>query len=160
MFPATKVRNVKSAMPSKFKQFLQGWVINTLAVLVAVYLVKGIHFQKPLDLLVASLVLGILNSFLRPIIMLLALPLLIFTLGLFMLVINAVLLYFVGFLLQPHFYVDGFWAAFKGALIISIVSLALNFLTGSSQSRIQVHRGRQPPGRDHRDGGDGPVIDV
>jgi putative membrane protein len=159
MFFPAKVRNVKNPMPSKSKQFIQSWIISTLAVLVAVRLVEGIHYAKPLDLLAASLLLGILNSFLRPIIRLLAWPLVIFTLGLFMLVINAVLLYFVGFLL-PHFYVDGFWAAFKGALIISIVSLVLNFLTGTGQTRIQVHRIRRPPGRDRDDGGSGPVIDI
>jgi putative membrane protein len=150
----------KRAMQPGFKKFIQSWLINTLAVLVAVYLIKGIHYEKPLDLFAASLVLGILNSFLRPIIMLLALPLLIFTLGLFMLVINALLLYFVGFLLQPHFYVDGFWTAFKGALIISVVSLLLNSLTGAGQSRIRVHRGRPPPDAGRHDGGNGPVIDV
>ena len=110
--------------------------INTLAVLVAVYLVPGIHFKDHsiLTPFVVSLVLGILNAFIRPVIMLLALPLLIFTLGLFMLVINALLLYLVGFVLQAHFQVDGFWAAFWGALVISLVSLALNSLTGSGTS--------------------------
>ena len=58
------------------KKFIQSWFINTLAVLVAVYVVNGIHYRKPLDLCVASLLLGILNAILRPIIMFLALPLL------------------------------------------------------------------------------------
>src|SRR6266478_2747231 len=105
------------------KKFIQSWLINTLAVLVAAYNVKGIHYQKPLDLLVASLLLGILNAVLRPILWFLALPLLVLTLGLFMLVINAVLLYFVGYVLRPLFYVDDFSSAFWGALIIFIVSL-------------------------------------
>src|SRR6266700_8069586 len=107
------------------KKFIQSWLINTLAVLVAVYIVKGIHYEKPLDLVVASLLLGILNSVLRPFLMFLALPLLIFTLGLFTLIINALLLYFVGNVLRPHFYIDNFSAAFWGALIISIISLIL-----------------------------------
>src|SRR5690349_16637798 len=92
----------------KILRFLESWIINTLAVWVAVYIVPGIHFSKDSSLMVpflASLVLGILNAFIRPILMLLALPLLIFTLGLFTLVINALLLYFVGFLLAPHFQV-------------------------------------------------------
>jgi putative membrane protein len=102
-----------------------------------------------------------LNAFLRPILLLLALPLLIFTLGLFFFVINAVLLWFVGSL-NHGFQVDGFKSAFFGALIISIVSLVLNFLTGASQSQIQVRRGSRPPDPDRRGGGgnDGPVIDV
>jgi putative membrane protein len=127
------------------KRFLQSWAINTLAVLVAVYVVKGIHYQKPLDLIVASLLLGILNAVLRPILMLVALPLLIFTLGLFTLVINALLLYFVGDLLQPHFHIDRFSDAFWGALVISIISLILNLLTGIGNTRVRIERHRRPP---------------
>jgi putative membrane protein len=140
------------------KKFIQSWFINTLAVLVAVYIVNGIHYRKPLDLCVASLLLGILNAILRPIMMFLALPLLIFTLGLFMLVINALLLYFVGFILEPHFFVDGFWPAFWGALIISIVSLILNTLTGTGNTRLRVQHRTRPPDSDP--GGGGPVIDI
>lgn len=140
------------------KKFIQSWFINTLAVLVAVYIVNGIHYRTPLDLCVASLLLGILNAILRPIIMVLALPLLILTLGLFMLVINALLLYFVGFILEPHFFVDGFWPAFWGALIISIVSLILNTLTGTGNTRLRVEHRTRPPDSDP--GGSGPVIDI
>src|ERR1017187_6468862 len=106
-------------MQPKLKRFIQSWAINTLAVGVAGCIVKGIHYENSPDLIIASLLLGILNAFLRPIILLLALPLLIFTLGLFLLVINALLLYFVGILLHPYFYVDDFWSAFWGALVIS-----------------------------------------
>ena len=141
------------------KRFLQSWLINTLAVLVAVYLVKGLHYEKPLDLVVASLVLGVLNAVLRPLLMLLALPLLIFTLGLFTLVINACVLYFVGNLLRPYFQVDDFWAAFWGALVISIVSIILNTLTGAGTSRVRIERHRSPPGGGPG-GGNGPVIDI
>ena len=140
------------------KKFIQRWAINTLAVLVAVNVVSGIHYQKPLDLFVASLLLGILNAVLRPILMLLTLPLLLFTLGLFRFVINAFLLYFVGSVLQPHFRVDTFWDAFWGALVISIVSVLLNLVVGGSRSRVRFERHRPPP--DSGRGGSGPVIDV
>lgn len=118
-----------------------------------------IHYEKPVYLLAASLLLGILNSVLKPIITFLALPLLVLTLGLFMFVINALLLYFVGFLLSPYFSVDTFGSAFLGALIISIVSVILNSFTGNA--RVQVRRGspNRPP-RDSGPGGSGPVIDV
>ena len=129
----------------------------TLAVLVAVYIVKGIHYQSPLDLVVASLLLGILNAVIRPVLMFLALPLLIFTLGLFTLVINALLLYFVGYVLRPRFYVDDFWAAFWGALIISLVGIILNSMTGTGDSRVHIERKKH--GGTDRTGG-GPVIDV
>jgi len=142
------------------KKFIQTWLISALAVLVAVYVVKGIHYSKPLDLAVASLLLGILNAVLRPLLMLLSFPLLILTLGLFRLVINALLLYLVGYALQPHFVVDDFWAAFWGALVISLVSVVLNVLTGTGDARVRViHRGR-PPGSDPGNTGSGPVIDV
>jgi putative membrane protein len=148
-----------AGQPRSLKKFIQSWVINTLAVLVAVYIVPGIRF-KDNNLwtpFVTSLVLGILNAFIRPIIMFLAFPLLIFTLGLFTLVINALLLYFVGFLLNRYFQVDGFWPAFLGALIISIVSLLLNSLTGTGSSRFRIHR-RPPPSKPGPGGG--PVIDI
>src|SRR5690348_11734451 len=96
---------------SKMKEFLQRWVINTAGVLMATYVVKwGIHYEKPLDLIAASFLLGILFTFLRPLLMFFSLPLMIFTLGLFTFVINALLLYWVGLLLAPGFQVVSFKA--------------------------------------------------
>ena len=141
------------------KRFLQSWAINTAAVLVAVHVVPGIHFKDtslwtPFG---TSLVLGILTAFIRPVLMVLALPLLIFTLGLFTLVINALLLYFVSFLLNRYFEVDSFGSAFLGALVISVVSMLLNLLTGNTRAKAHFHHRRRPPDS----GGDGgPVIDV
>src|SRR5277367_6761667 len=141
-------------------RFLKSWVISTLAVMVAVEVVRGIHFSDPglLPPVLAALVLGILNAFIRPILVIFALPLLILTLGLFMLVINALMLCFVSWLMQPHFQVDTFGAAVLGALVISIVSGALNILTGNTNARITVHR--RPPPRKPDNDGNGPVIDV
>lgn len=145
-------------MPNKLKVFIQRWIISTLAVLVATYVVPGIKFDRWQDLLVATLVLGLLNSFLRPLLLLLSLPLVIVTLGLFTIVINALLLLLVSALLGPeHFKVDGFWTAFWGALIISVVSILLNSITGSGESRVTVRRGPPPKSDDDKDG---PVIDV
>ncbi|MBU6409467.1 MAG: phage holin family protein [Verrucomicrobia bacterium] len=138
-------------------RFLETWLINTLAVLVAVALLHGhIKYQGWTNLFIASLLLGILNSFVRPILMFLALPLLIFSLGLFTLVINALLLYFVGILMAPGFQVDSFGFAFLGALIISVVSILLNLMTGNA--RVSVGRRRPPPRRPG--GGDDNIIDV
>ena len=143
----------------KSVRFLQSWVINTVAVLVAVIILKnGISYEDKLqNLLIASLLLGILNAFVRPILMLIALPLLIFTLGLFTLVINALLLYLVGALMEPHFQVKSFGYAFLGALIISVISVALNVLTGNA--RVSVQR-RPPEPPKNSSGSNGPVIDV
>jgi putative membrane protein len=145
----------------KLLGFLGSWAINTLAVFLAVIILHGhIRYQMPTDLIFASLLLGILNAFVRPILLFFALPLLIFTLGLFTFVINALLLYLVGMLMSPpfwstpHFQVDSFGFAFLGALIISFVSVVLHILTGGA--RVTVHRRPPPPSSSD----DGPVIDV
>lgn len=135
--------------------------------LVAAHIIPGINYDRPADLFVASLLLGVLNAIARPILMLLSLPLVILTLGLFLLVINALLLSFVGWLVKG-FHVGGFWSAFFGALVISIVGIILNTLTGTGNSRVkvsgQVNRGQtqqRPPRDDDNDkGGGGPIIDV
>ena len=148
---------------NKFLRFLGNWAINTLAVAVAVVILRNhiSYGDKAQNLLLASLLLGILNAFVRPILMLLALPLLIFTLGLFTLVINALLLGLLTILL-PFFKVtsDGvnfsFGYAFLGAIIISIASITLNILTGNARVTVQ----RRPPPPKKSDDDDKPVIDV
>ena len=148
----------------KALRFLQSWIINTVAVLVAVMILRNhiSYGDKVENLLVVSLLLGILNAFVRPILMIFALPLLIFTLGLFTLVINALLLGLLTILL-PFFHItsDGinfsFGYAFLGAIIISVISMALNLLTGNA--RVSVSR-RRPPGPPKDSGGGGSVIDV
>src|ERR1041385_3133519 len=127
-------------MSPKLKKFIQSWIINTLAVMAACALGKGIRYDGWF-LLLASLLLGIFNAFLRPIMTRIALVLVIFTLGLFRFVINALLLELVAVILQPHFTIDNFWSAFLGALIISVISIVLNVLTGntSTTARIEVH---------------------
>jgi putative membrane protein len=144
-------------MSPSLKMFLQRWVINTVAVMVAANVIPGIDHEGLTPLLVASLVLGILNVILRPLLLLLSLPLVIFTLGLFVWVINALLLYFVGQLVKS-FHVADFWSALWGALVISVVSLVLNSVTGTGDSRIQFRRAQPPSNRPGP--GEGPVIDV
>jgi putative membrane protein len=138
------------------KSFLKRSIITGLAVILAANIVTGIHCNLE-GLILATLLLGILNAFVRPIMVVLTLPFLIFTLGLFILVINAFLLRLVGYLLQPNFTVEGFGSAFWGSLIISLVSLVLNSVTNSGDSRIHVQQGKPPP--PPKDDG-GPVIDV
>jgi putative membrane protein len=143
----------------KLLRFLQSWIINTVAVLLAVIILRNhiSYGDQTANLLVASFLLGILNAFVRPILMLIALPLLIFTLGLFTLVINALLLCLLSLLL-PFFHVDSFGYAFLGAIIIGVISIALNILTGNPQVKVQRRRPPGPP--DDSSGGNGPVIDV
>jgi putative membrane protein len=150
----------RTIMPRNAMSFLKRWLITTVAVWVAVCIVPGINCYTKTALLLASLLLGLLNAFVRPVMMLLSLPLLIFTLGLFMLVINALLLWSVDLVLKD-FHVDGFRPAFLGSLVISIVSFVLNSLFKSSSSRLDFHTGKPPPHPppDDPDGG-GPIIDI
>ena len=147
-------------MPPKLKHFLFRWANNTIGVVAAGYILHGrIRWHDPFDLVMAAFFLGILNTFIRPVLMLVSLPFLLLTLGLFTFVINGLLLYLVGVLMNPYFEVTSFWAAVWGALVITIIAGLLNKLTGTSNSRITVRRGT-PPGGPEKGGGSGPVIDV
>lgn len=144
------------------KSFFQRWLVTTLGVLVAANIVNGVRAESVLALLAASLLLGVFNAVLRPVLLFVSLPLVIFTLGLFTLVINAVLLYFVGFLVKGFFVAD-FWSAFKGALVTSIVSLFANLFIGKKEGRVRIRTSqpsttRKPP--PPPDSGGGPIIDV
>ena len=145
-------------MSDGVKAFLQGWFVTTLGVLVAAGIVDGVQAEGAVPLLAASLLLGILNAVIRPILFFVTLPLVILTLGLFTLVINAVLLYFVANLVKG-FAVTGFWPAFKGALVISIISVIANMMFGKKRVHDRpAPRPPRPPRPDHSGGG--PVIDV
>jgi putative membrane protein len=141
------------------RSFLQRWLVTTAAVLVASQIVPGIRAETLPSLLAASLLLGILNAFFRPIMMILSLPLLLFTLGLFTLVINAILLLIVGKLVGS-FHVAGFWSAFWGGVVISIVSFIANAMIGRPEKRPPASAPPPPQQRPPPPPGQGPVIDV
>ena len=115
--------------------FVIRWLMTTVAVLVAAHLVPGISYEGWGTLLGASLLLGIINAFVRPILLLLSLPFIIITMGLFIFVINALLLLLVSKII-PAFQVSGFWSAFFGAIIISMVSWILSSFFRASDGRI------------------------
>jgi putative membrane protein len=119
------------------------WVINALALYVAVNIIPGISFDRgPLALLLVAALFGIVNSALRPILTLLTCPLVVLTLGLFTFVINALLLLFTAWLsrqLDLGLHIEGFGSAFVGGLLIGIVSLVLSLMVG--ESRVKVLRG-------------------
>jgi putative membrane protein len=113
-------------------RFLLRLIISAATLWVAIEIVPGVDYQGPwIYLLLVALVFGVLNAFLRPLLKLLACPLMILTLGLFTLVINAVVFWLTGALsrsLGLGFHVDGFWPAFLGALVVSVVSILLSVL--------------------------------
>ena len=111
------------------------WLILTLAIMTAAYLFSGIHVSGFGSALVAALVLGILNAFFRPILLILTLPINVLSLGLFTFVINAVLLLMTSGVIGG-LVVDGFGSALFGSLIISLVSLLLSSFV-SDRGRVE-----------------------
>ena len=105
--------------------FLIRWFVTTIAVYVATKLVPGFKCEPVGALLGASLLLGIINAVVRPVLLLLSLPFIIVTMGFFIFVVNALLLLLVSKII-PSFHVEGFWNAFFGAIIISLVSWVLS----------------------------------
>jgi len=107
-------------------------LINALALGTAVYFIDGIRYDSIGDLLLVAIIFGVLNAFVKPILKFLTCPLQILTLGLFTLVLNALLLWLTAWVangfLDIGFYVDGFIPAFFGALIVSVVSIVADFL--------------------------------
>lgn len=108
------------------------WIIASFSLFVAAWLVPGIRVEGNAwgVYAVMALILGLINAIIRPILKLLSLPIIILTLGLFLLVINGITLWMASALaikvFHVGFYVDGFWSAFLGALIVSIVSVILS----------------------------------
>lgn len=127
------------------------WLVITVAILIASYLVPGIKIDTFSTAIIAACVLGIINVFIRPVLVLLTLPLSILTLGLFYFFINAFLLKMAAYFVSG-FEVSGFFAAFFGSLIISIVtSLSNSFI---STHKI-VQRDDDPDHIDLKKGDDG-----
>ena len=114
------------------RHLLLRWIINAVALAVAATIVSGIHVDGGwLVLALVALIFGLVNALIRPVVALLTCPLIILTLGLFTLVINAAMLLLASWiagLLGIGFMVDGFWPAFWGGLVISIVSIILSML--------------------------------
>jgi len=102
-------------------QFIVSLIINALALWVVTLIVKGVHYDNYTALIIASIVLGIVNAIIRPILLLLSLPFIIITLGLFVLVVNGLALWLVG-ILVPGFHVDGLWSGILGAIILAVIS--------------------------------------
>lgn len=118
------------------KGLLIRWLILTLSILAAAYLLEGIEVGSFFSAFFAAAALGILNAFFRPILLLLTLPLNLLTLGLFTFVVNALMLMMTSGVISG-FHVHGFWSAVFGSLVISVVSWLLTSLV-SDEGRIEV----------------------
>jgi len=110
------------------------WLLNTLALFVVVTIVPGFHYRSIVSLAVAALILGLLNAIVRPILVFLTLPLTVVTLGLFLIVLNAVMLELTA-CLTPGFHIDDFVAAILGAIVLAIVSWITNRIGREPEKR-------------------------
>ena len=119
--------------------FLLRWSINLLALVTAAVLIKGIRIQSIEMGILAAGILGIVNAVIRPIVLVLTLPINLLTLGLFTLVINAAMLMLVS-MVVPGFVIESFAAAFLGALIVSVVSWTLNIFVGGDGKVVFIKR--------------------
>ena len=119
------------------RHFVFRWIITTVAVMIASGFLPGVRYDNAVSLITAALLLGILNAFVRPLLLILSAPLILLTLGLFIFVVNALMLLIVPSFV-PGFHVSGFWSAFWGAIVIGIVSWFLSAFFRGSDGRVHV----------------------
>jgi putative membrane protein len=132
------------------------WIITTLAIMVVPHIIPGVRVEGIGTALAAAAILGILNALVRPILIILTLPLTVVTLGVFILVINALLFELAGVLVSG-FHIASFWSALFGSLVVSLVSWVISFgAAGESREHIiWIRRGSAGGSIDMRRGTDG-----
>lgn len=108
-------------------QMLVRWVVSALVILASAYFLPGIHLQDFVTALVIAVVLGVINAVLRPILIILTLPITIITFGLFLLIINALLIMLTAYIV-PGFRVDSFWWALLFGLVVSVFNALVSLL--------------------------------
>lgn len=142
-------------MSSPLAQLLLRWLVLALGVMLATRIVPGITCQDGATLIVVVLLLSFFNAILKPLMVLFTLPFILVTLGLGVVVINALLFLLVGRLVNG-FHVDGFWSAFFGSLVVSVTTLLLSsFTRGGRPPRTPPSSPDAPAKR-----GGGEVIDI
>jgi putative membrane protein len=130
-------RELDPSVAFAMRHFIFRWLATTVAVMVAASVIHGIRYDSAGSLIGAALLLGILNAFVRPVLLILSAPLILLTLGLFILVVNGLLLWFVPNIV-PGFHVDNFGSAFWGAIVIGLVSWMLSAFFRGSDGRVHV----------------------
>jgi putative membrane protein len=115
-------------------RILVRWFISALALLAVAYLYSGVEIDGIFAALIAALVLGLVNALIRPILVLLTLPVTLLTMGLFIFVINALLFWFVAEVVDG-FEVRGFMAALIGSLMYSVIALLINWLVSEPRKK-------------------------
>ena len=124
-------------------EFLAHWGITALSLWLAGFIFHGISFASKKSLFVSALLLGFANAVIRPIVIILTIPLTLITFGLFLLVINALMMLLVSALV-PGFKVSGFWTAFFASIFVTFLSLFVGmfiFQSGEYPISVPVHQG-------------------
>lgn len=130
-------------MANNMIEFLAHWGITSLSLWVAGFIFHGISFSNKQSLFISALLLGLANAVIRPVVILLTIPLTIFTFGFFLLVINALMMLLVSSVVSG-FKISGFWTAFFASIFISVLSFFVGiFIFQSSDSPIVIpaHQG-------------------
>lgn len=135
--------------------FLIKWAVNIIALVAVVNIVPGINVDRWQTTVITALIIGLINAFLKPFVLLYTLPLNIISLGLFTLVINGFMFYLVSKIING-FSIANFWNAFWGALLFSIISFLLNlFVSPKGRITLYSHKYKLPSGSKYNN-----VIDV
>ncbi len=143
--PEVHLQSAQETRTGSFRPFFMRMLVMGMAVFLAVTVVPGIESNSLGAGVAAVLVLTLLNTLIRPLLYLLSLPLIVLSLGLFLVVINALLLQLTAALVKG-FTVAGFWASFWGALVISVVSAILNGILAVEHTRVSaIDRSHRPP---------------
>ncbi len=135
-------RRYDPAMLNQLAPFLVHWAITALSLWIASYLFRGLRFDGTGALVVSALLLGLANAVVKPLLIVLTLPLTLLTFGLFLLVINALMILLVSAIVRG-FRVSGFWTAFFASIFISLLSIAIGSLLGGSDPATTI---RMPQG--------------
>ena len=110
-------------------RLLVNWLLSAIALIIVSYVVPGFHVEGFKEALIAAVVIGLINATLGMLLKLVTLPLTLITLGVFWWVVNALMLMLASKLLAPNFMVNGFLAAFIGAIVLSLVNMVLRKVT-------------------------------
>lgn len=130
-------------MTNNIIEFLLHWGITALSLWVAGFIFKGISFADRQSLFISALLLGLANAIIRPLVILLTIPLTVFTFGFFLLVINALMMLLVSSVV-PGFKLSGFWTAFFASIFVAVLSFFVGlfiFQTGGNPIIIPAHQG-------------------
>ena len=116
-------------------RLLLNWLLSAIGLLIVSKLVPGFHVRGFTAALIAALVIGLVNATLGLFLKIITFPLTVLTLGIFWLVINALMLLFASAILSPNFVVSGFWPAFLGAIVLALVNMILKALARDVEGR-------------------------